>query len=91
MEQKVHCIGPKIPNRPQERGKQGEKQHGSAKGAHQRKNAQLPLGPVQGEEKQRCGCPQAVDRVQHPGKLRQTKAEGAKQIMGHPDGQPQQN
>nr|WP_293009087.1 MULTISPECIES: hypothetical protein [unclassified Oscillibacter] len=91
MKQKVQCIGPKIPNRTQECGKQGEKQHRAAKGAHQRKNAQLPLGSVQGKEKQRRGGPQAVDHVQHPGELWQTKTEGAKQIVGHPDGQPQQN
>ena len=91
MEQKGQRIGPKVPYRTQRRGEQGEEQRRAAKGAHQGVNAQLSLGSVQAEQEQRRRGAQTVAPVQHPGEPGQAKTEGAKQIVGHPDGQPQQD
>lgn len=91
MQQKHQSVGPKVPNRPQEGGEQGEEQSRSAAYAQERIDAQLPLRSVQAKQKQCRRRKQAVSAIQHPGGPGQTEAERTKQIVGHTDGQSQQN
>lgn len=91
MDQKCQCIRPKFPNRPQQGGKQGEKQHESPQRTQQHVDPQLALGPVQGEQEQGGGGAKAVQAVQRPCKPGQAQAERPQQVVSHPCRQPQQN
>lgn len=91
MKQKRQRVRPKVPNWPQEGGEQGEEQRRASSHAQKRIDTQLPLRSIQAKQKQ-CGRgAQAVSAVQRPGRPGQAEAEGTKQIVGHADGQPQQN
>lgn len=91
MKQKRQRVRPKVPNWPQESREQRKEQRRAPRCSQKRIDAQLPLGSIQTKQKQCRRGAQAVSAVQRPGGPGQAEAEGTKQIMGHADGQPQQN
>lgn len=91
MKQKCQCVRPKVPNWTQEGREQGKEQRRASGHTQKRINTQLPLRSVQTKQKQCRRGAQAVSAVQRPGGPGQAEAEGTKQIVGHANGQPQQN
>lgn len=91
MKQKGQRVGPKVPDRAQQRGKQTEKQRHAPARAQQHINAELALRLSQAEQEQRPGGGEAVAPVQRPRKARQAHPEGAQQIVDQTGGQPQQD
>ena len=91
MQQKSQRIHPKIPDRPQKRGKRGEKQHRPSRRAQQDEQPQLALAPAQDEQEKGKAHGQAVQDVQPGGGLWLAQAEGPQQVVQKTGPHPQKN
>ena len=91
MQQKRQGVHPESPHRPQQRGKDCEKQDAAAQGTQAEIQPQLALGPVEGEQKDRPADRHAVEDVQRRRQPGELQAEGPQQVIQQPGGHPQQD
>ena len=91
MQQKRQGVHPESPHRPQQRGKDCEKQDAAAQGTQAEIQPQLALGPVEGEQKDRPADRHAVEDVQRRRQPGELQAEGPQQVILQPGGHPQQD
>ena len=91
MQQKRQGVHPESPHRPQQRGKDCEKQDAAAQGTQAEIQPQLALGPVEGEQKDRPADRHAVEDVQRRRQPGELQAEGPQQVIQQPQKRSQQS
>lgn len=84
-------IRPKVPQRTQRRGQQGEKENGAAGQAQQDIQPRDALHPAEQKEDHRQQGGNAVDAVRQPGEARMAPPQRAEQIVEQGDHPPDQN
>ena len=87
-----HAVPPEIPQGPEHWAEQAEKQHRAPQGPDDHVHPQLPVPEGQGEVEQGGQHREGVEAVQHTARPSpQHQAEGAEQVVEHPQSQPQED